>query len=77
MDYDFPGNVRELENIIERGVALAGSNIILPESLSLKVSRRTSYEPGDRNASLFLAVENEQELFDTGLDKVIADLRRN
>ncbi len=34
MNYDFPGNVRELENIIERGVALENSNIILPESLS-------------------------------------------
>lgn len=33
--YDFPGNVRELENIIERCVALETSNIILPESLVL------------------------------------------
>jgi len=35
--YDFPGNVRELENIIERGVALASSDSIevqhLPEDL--------------------------------------------
>ncbi|MBT8329613.1 MAG: sigma-54 dependent transcriptional regulator, partial [Desulfofustis sp.] len=35
MSYDFPGNVRELENIIERGVALETSSIILPENLSL------------------------------------------
>ncbi len=37
MNYDFPGNVRELENIIERGVALANGNKIemahLPEDL--------------------------------------------
>ncbi len=37
MNYDFPGNVRELENIIERGVALSNSNTIeiahLPEDL--------------------------------------------
>lgn len=37
MNYDFPGNVRELENIIERGVALANENTIktghLPEDL--------------------------------------------
>jgi len=37
MNYDFPGNVRELENIIERGVALAGGGMIetahLPDDL--------------------------------------------
>jgi len=35
MDYQFPGNIRELENIIERSVALETSNIILPENLVL------------------------------------------
>ena len=35
MNYHFPGNVRELENIIERSVALETSSIILPESLTL------------------------------------------
>jgi len=35
MKYPFPGNVRELENIIERSVALETSNIILPENLHL------------------------------------------
>ncbi len=44
MNYDFPGNVRELENIIERGVALANGNIIemahLPEDLK-ELSIRT------------------------------------
>jgi two-component system response regulator PilR (NtrC family) len=33
--YSFPGNVRELENIIERSVALETSSIVLPESLTL------------------------------------------
>jgi DNA-binding NtrC family response regulator len=37
LDYDFPGNIRELENIIERGVALARSGQLttanLPKSL--------------------------------------------
>ncbi len=44
MNYDFPGNVRELENIIERGVALTNGNIIevahLPEDLK-ELSIRT------------------------------------
>ncbi|MDP1990274.1 MAG: sigma-54 dependent transcriptional regulator [Syntrophales bacterium] len=33
MQYPFPGNIRELENIIERSIALETSNIILPENL--------------------------------------------
>jgi two-component system response regulator PilR (NtrC family) len=38
--YHFPGNVRELENIIERSVALEQSSIILPESLRLADFKR-------------------------------------
>ena len=33
MKYDYPGNIRELENIIERAVILARNNIITPETL--------------------------------------------
>ena len=39
-NYPFPGNVRELENIIERSVALETSNIVLPESLTLSYFHR-------------------------------------
>lgn len=40
--YPFPGNVRELENIVERSVALETSNIVLPESLTLSNLRKAS-----------------------------------
>ncbi len=40
MDYPFPGNIRELANIIERSVALESSNIILPENLVLSEAGR-------------------------------------
>jgi two-component system response regulator PilR (NtrC family) len=38
MNYPFPGNIRELENIMERSVALETSSIILPENLILSGS---------------------------------------
>jgi len=38
--YNFPGNIRELENLIERSVALSNTNIILPDSLALSVRKR-------------------------------------
>ena len=38
--YDFPGNVRELEHIIERGVAMESSSIILPDSLTLSTHKK-------------------------------------
>jgi two-component system response regulator PilR (NtrC family) len=42
--YDFPGNIRELENLMERSVALSSTNIILPDSLALSVHKRRCIE---------------------------------
>lgn len=36
LNYNYPGNIRELENIIERGVVLGGG-VILPENLPIEV----------------------------------------
>jgi two-component system response regulator PilR (NtrC family) len=38
--YDFPGNIRELENLLERSVALSTTNILLPDSLALSIHKR-------------------------------------
>ncbi|HBD07913.1 MAG TPA: Fis family transcriptional regulator, partial [Syntrophobacteraceae bacterium] len=40
MNYNFPGNIRELENIIERSIALESSSIVLPDSLTLSVHKK-------------------------------------
>jgi len=74
MQYDFPGNVRELENIIERGVALESSNIILPESLILSLHRQEKIKPTAASAAnlpLFVAAADENELFEQGLEEIL------
>lgn len=37
LQYDYPGNVRELENLVERAVALETQSVVLPESLPQKL----------------------------------------
>jgi two-component system response regulator PilR (NtrC family) len=50
--YSFPGNVRELENIIERSVALETSNIVLPESLTLSNLQKEREKDNRRRTDL-------------------------
>lgn len=76
-DYDFPGNVRELENIVERGIALATDGAIeekhLPDDIrDLKI---TTYRRKD--GSLPTLEEQEiryikQVLAETGGNKTLA-----
>lgn len=54
VSYDFPGNARELRNVIERAVILAGAGRILPEHLHLT-------GPNPDNAAPRSAKENKDE----------------
>lgn len=67
--YEYPGNVRELENIIERTVALEGGATILPESLPPIVNT-----PSGRK----MASSNEIEIGAEGvdLDKVLGQIEK-
>ncbi|PIE59823.1 MAG: Fis family transcriptional regulator [Desulfobulbus propionicus] len=77
MQYDFPGNVRELENIIERGVALESSSIILPENLVLSAHRRQQKTTASKSSKpLFVAAENDEELFERGLEEILLDVEK-
>ncbi|MFK8138655.1 MAG: sigma-54-dependent transcriptional regulator [Bdellovibrionales bacterium] len=68
-NYNYPGNVRELENIIERTVALEGGSSILPESLPPLVQTPTGRK---------LASANEIEIGDEGvdLDKILGQIEK-
>ena len=45
MQYDFPGNVRELENIIERAVLLETTELLQPSNLPPQISSMSSSQP--------------------------------
>ena len=80
-DYHFPGNVRELENIIERSVALEQTSIVLPESLSLasfKQERRMG-EPPKEQLQWPASVPAAPVITGTdhvGLDEILASLEQ-
>jgi transcriptional regulator with GAF, ATPase, and Fis domain len=51
-DYPFPGNVRELENIIERAVVLTQGDLIQRECLELPTNQDFSEEDGELEAPM-------------------------
>lgn len=67
--YDYPGNVRELENMIERTVALEGGQTILPESLPPMVNTTSGRK---------MASSHEIEVTSEGvdLDKVMGQIEK-
>jgi two-component system response regulator PilR (NtrC family) len=69
--YDFPGNIRELENLLERSVALTSTNILLPDSLALSVNKQRWIEGvKDRRFDL------DEIVHGVALDSILAEIER-
>ena len=59
MQYDWPGNIRELENTIQRNIVLTNNAVI--ESMEIPVSKRAANSaPGSKNGFRTM-IENERE----------------
>jgi two-component system NtrC family response regulator len=73
LGYDFPGNVRELENMIERAVVTAGVEILSPTNLFGNAANASSDEVNANKAYLDLPFKDaiaalERELIRRGLE---------
>ncbi len=69
--YDFPGNIRELENLLERSVALSSTNILLPDSLELSIYKKRWIE-GVENRRYDL----DEVVHGVALDTILVEIER-
>ncbi|MBC2711417.1 MAG: sigma-54-dependent Fis family transcriptional regulator [Desulfosarcina sp.] len=69
--YDFPGNIRELENLIERSVALSNTNILLPDSLAMSIHKKRWIE-GVRNRRF----DVDEVAHGVALDSILEEIER-
>jgi two-component system, NtrC family, response regulator AtoC len=58
--YDFPGNVRELENIIERGITFCRHGEVRPEHLGIKVVEQ--YKCAKKTSQILHALVDKKDL---------------
>ncbi len=79
MKYDFPGNVREMENIIERGVVIARGDVITSSELPFGANKTDNKDkgPGAEEGTLQEAVEVlEKQMIDGALSETSGNQSR-
>ncbi|MBI5905575.1 MAG: sigma-54-dependent Fis family transcriptional regulator [Deltaproteobacteria bacterium] len=67
--YDFPGNVRELENILERAMIMETKNVISIDALPPNVTKIVTREAGE-SASYKESFPDDGVFLDTEMDKL-------
>jgi DNA-binding NtrC family response regulator len=66
--YDWPGNIRQLSNTIERSILVEDGNTIQAESISLPEIRKPAAEIETAPANLKLTAEQEKEMIHRALE---------
>jgi transcriptional regulator with PAS, ATPase and Fis domain len=69
MRYDFPGNVRELENIIEHGVVISGGGMLEERHLPRSLLEKVGGSSGGRASFREEVTESEKKIIDEALKK--------
>jgi len=69
MDYDFPGNVRELENLIERGTAIATGDTIELAHLPEELRQATAFQCAKKDDRIATLEEQERKYIRWVLDE--------
>ena len=68
LDYSYPGNVRELENILERAVTLCVGEVVRPDDIQLRHGAANA-EPSDD--------EDDEDIAAEGLEGQLAHIERD
>ena len=65
LEYDWPGNVRQLKNAVERALLISDSEQLIPEDLMLKLTALRKAKPADSGATEEESLAEQQPIVQT------------
>jgi transcriptional regulator with GAF, ATPase, and Fis domain len=65
--YDWPGNIRELQNVIERSIILSSTDVFSVDELWLSKSTSPQAPPGEASPALTVEPRSEREIIEKAL----------
>ena len=71
--YSFPGNFRELENILERAIALSGGETISSDDLQLRRSQLIDDEDANGDTTLLHGADSLEDFLDQTERRIIEE----